>query len=97
MHDVHSAQYRCKAINAVGKIISGAVHVNAGTTAKSLFFFEIRKSIISGVNRDKRLMVNKKYHRSQTHGERGVASRSARDANQIDLTTSTACHQNPRG
>lgn len=30
MHDVHSAQYRCKASNAVGQIISGSVHVNAG-------------------------------------------------------------------
>jgi len=30
MHDVHSAQYRCKASNAVGQIISGAVHINAG-------------------------------------------------------------------
>ncbi|VVC29919.1 Fibronectin type III,Immunoglobulin subtype,Immunoglobulin-like domain,Immunoglobulin-like [Cinara cedri] len=29
MHDVHSAQYRCKASNAVGQIVSGAVHVNA--------------------------------------------------------------------
>jgi len=30
MHDVHSVQYRCKASNAVGQIISGAVHINAG-------------------------------------------------------------------
>lgn len=29
-HDVHSAQYRCKASNAVGQIVSGTVHVNAG-------------------------------------------------------------------
>lgn len=29
MHDVHSAQYRCKASNSVGQIISGAVHINA--------------------------------------------------------------------
>jgi len=37
MHDVHSAQYRCKASNAVGQIISGAVHINAGIIIK-LFF-----------------------------------------------------------
>jgi len=43
MHDVHSAQYRCKASNAVGKIISGAVHINAGMIISLLikFFFSI--------------------------------------------------------
>lgn len=39
MHDVHSAQYRCKASNAVGQIISGAVHVNAGMTIGVSYFF----------------------------------------------------------
>lgn len=40
MHDVHSAQYRCKASNAVGQIISGVVHVNAGTIL-TIFFFHL--------------------------------------------------------
>jgi len=37
MHNVHSAQYRCKASNAVGQIISGAVHVNAGMHTLKIF------------------------------------------------------------
>lgn len=37
MHDVHSAQYRCMASNAVGQIISGAVHVNAGMYILKIF------------------------------------------------------------
>jgi len=39
MHDVHSAQYRCKASNAVGQIISGAVHINAGMIISLLKVF----------------------------------------------------------
>jgi hypothetical protein len=38
MHDVHSAQYRCKASNAVGQIISGAVHVSAGKIMNIFIF-----------------------------------------------------------
>jgi len=41
MHDVHSAQYRCKASNAVGQIISGAVHINAGMITHFLKLFII--------------------------------------------------------
>lgn len=37
MHDVHSAQYRCKASNTVGQIISGAVHINAGMNINVFF------------------------------------------------------------
>lgn len=49
MHDVHSAQYRCKASNAVGQIISGAVHVSAGKIMKS---FILSNQSLSDYNLD---------------------------------------------